>query len=353
MSKLFEVREFDIITGNKAFAYDKRFKFIDSECFNSFMEFAECYQQNIEATDILKFMNISYKRNVGNIISVKNYVGLIQTKKGDQLHILPKIHFRNDLDSDNSKTKSIFTKMLKSIKNFPGKVFDVANIKVDQMNIYEIFINMYLKEVMVLVKKGIKSDYISLEDNLKFYKGKLLINKHIKNNMVHGERFFVTYDDFNCNRVENRLIKSTLLKLQKLTTSAQNLKEINQLLTAFELVKPSLNYTFDFLNIKKDRSSKDYNLLLQWSKVFLLNKSFTTFSGKNDSKSILFPMELLFESYVAKHIKKVLEPAGWEIHIQDKRYYMFDEPRKQFALKPDIVCIKENRTIIVDTKWKI
>lgn len=352
MNKLFEVREFDVITGNKDFADDNRFRYIDSECFNGFMEFAEHYSQNSETTDVLKFMNVSYKRSVGNVISVKNYVGLIQTKNGDQLHILPKIYLKNDLDAENARTKSIFIKMLRSMKNFPGKVFDVANIKIDKMNIYEIFINMYLNEVRGLVKKGIKSDYINLEDNLKFYKGKLLINKQIKYNIAHRERFFITYDDYNCNRSENRLIKSILLKLEKLTTSANNLKEIHQLLNAFELVKPSLNYTLDFSQIKNDRSSRDYILLMQWSKVFLFNKSFSTFSGKNETKSILFPMETVFESYVAKHIKKVLEPAGWEIHIQDKENYLFDEPRKQFALRPDIVCKRGNRTIIVDTKWK-
>ena len=39
------------------------------------------------------------------------------------------------------------------------------------------------------------------------------------------------------NRAENRLIKATLVMLQKLTASAKNSKEIRQLLTSFEMVK--------------------------------------------------------------------------------------------------------------------
>ena len=143
-----------------------------------------------------------------------------------------------------------------------------------------------------------------------------------------------------------------MLKLQKLTTSAENSKEIRQLLTAFEMVEPSTNHMKDFSQVKIDRNTKDYEMLLQWSKVFLMNKSFTTFSGKNTSRALLFPMESVYESYVAQQMKNVLRPAGWDVSSQDKGYYLFMEPRRQFALRPDIVCKRGDRTVIMDTKWK-
>ena len=37
--------------------------------------------------------------------------------------------------------------MLRSMKDFPSKVFNDAAMNVDKMNLYEIFINMYLQEV--------------------------------------------------------------------------------------------------------------------------------------------------------------------------------------------------------------
>ena len=118
------------------------------------------------------------------------------------------------------------------------------------------------------------------------------------------------------------------------------------------MVDPSANYTKDFSQVTIDRNTKDYEMLMQWSKVFLLNKSFTTFSGKSTSRALLFPMESVYESYVAQQMKKVFGPAGWEVSSQDKGYYLFTEPRKQFALRPDIVCQRDGRTVIMDTKWK-
>lgn len=352
MDKLLEVREFDTITGNAEFKNDEKYKYLETAAFLDLVEFIHEFSENEENADALDFMRIGYKRNVGDVVTIKNYVGLIQMKNGCQVQVLPKISFDTGEDAGNKETKRVFLKMLKSMKDFPSKVFNDANLKVDRMNLYEIFINMYLQEVRQLVKRGIKSAYVGQEDNLRYYKGKLLTSQHIRSNVTHKERFYVAYDEFHPNRPENRLIKATLLKLQKLTSSAENAKEIRQLLTAFEMVDPSANYTKDFSQVTIGRNTKDYEMLMQWSKVFLLNKSFTTFSGKSTSRALLFPMESVYESYVAQQMKKVFGPAGWEVSSQDKGYYLFTEPRKQFALRPDIVCQRDGRTVIMDTKWK-
>ena len=350
MGEVLQIREFDAVTC----ADDNKTKYgyrLYKKHFGELMRFVKEYTSDDNNADALDFMKLSFKRNVGDIISFNNYVGMIQLPDGFQIEILPKIDFGEN-DDDFSKTKRIFLKMLRTMKDFEGKVFSESNLNVDRMNLYEIFINMYLGEVRQLVKKGIKSDYVSQEDNLNYFKGKLLVNSHIRVNTVHKERFFVAYDEFHPNRPENRLVKSTLLKLQKLTQSSENAKEIYRLLSFFEMVKPSTNHEKDFSKVVIDRNTKDYGMLMQWSKVFLLNKSFTTFSGSNDSKAILFPMESVYECYVARMLKKVMITQGWDVSTQDKGYYLFEQPRKQFALRPDIVLYRGNRCVVLDTKWK-
>ena len=350
MKKLLEVREFDKITCNPDFKTE--YAYLPEQVFQDLEDFIHAFVGDEQHSDALEFLKVSFRRNVGNIISVNNYVGLIQMQNGYQIQVLPKIDFSNDQDSGNEETKRVFLRMLRSMKDFPSKVFNDANLKTDRMMLYEIFINMYLQEVRNLVKHGIKSQYVDREDNLKFYKGKLVVNEQIKQNAAHGERFYVRYDEYLVDRAENRLVKATLLKLQGITISAENQKEIRQLLTAFEMVSPSVNYQKDFSLVVIDRNTKDYDMLMRWSKVFLLNKSFTTFSGGHDARALLFPMEKVFESYVAQQLKKVLIDLDWELSIQDRGYYLFDSP-KQFALRPDIVITRDNATkIILDTKWK-
>ena len=99
---------------------------------------------------------------------------------------------------------------------------------------------------------------------------------------------------------------------------------------------------------------KDYTTALMWSKVFLLGKSFTTFAGSEVALALLFPMETLFESYIASLLRKQLNPAEYIVSTQDKRFHLFDEP-KRFQMRPDIVITRKSdgAIFVMDTKWKL
>ena len=352
MRELLELKEFETIIVNPD--YKDRYKCMDKNSFRDLIEFIHAFDSNDEEADVLDFIKIGYKRNVGETITFKNYVGLIQMKNNYQIQVLPKIEF---LHGEKDKTKQVFMKMLQSMKDFPGKVFSNANLKVDRMNLYEVFISMYLQEVRRLVKHGLKASYVKREENLNVYKGKLIVSEHIKSNFIHKERFYIGFEEYQINRPENRLLKSTLMKLQKISSSAENTKEIRQLLTAFELVDISINYDKDFSRVIIDRSTKDYEILMKWSKVFLKGNSFTTFSGTDNARSLLFPMEKVFEAYVAKHMKKIFSSYNLEVSTQDRGHYLFStlngKEHRKFALRPDIVVKRDGKSVaILDTKWK-
>lgn len=343
------VHEFDIIIGNAEYKDSAEYKYLPKKYFDELLYFVKEFtaEEDIDAT---QFMKVGFRKGVKDTIKINNYVGLIELPSGFQIEILPKVEFKEKYTKEN-RTKKVFLKMLQSLKNFNGKAFTNAFLKADRMNLYEIFINMYIQEVKILVKHGIKSSYNMIEDNLTFYKGKLNVKQNIKYNLAHKERFYVLYNEYSVNRPENRLIKSTLLKIMKNSTSNENIREIRRLLISFELVEESNNYDNDFASIVKERNMRDYDTLMMWSKIFLYNKSFTTFSGETTGKALLFPMEKLFEGYVAKWVRKVFGNSGCEVSTQDKGYNLFDSPRC-FSLRPDIVIKQDNQTIIMDTKWK-
>lgn len=353
--RLLTVKEFDVITCNPDYKKDKYLKYLPEKYFKEFDEFIrkQTREDNEDGTEALDFFKAYAKKGIGDVIQAKNYVGIVQLESGFQIQVLPKIAFVDDEDPELS-TSRVFINMLRCMRDFPGKVFSSANLRTESMNIYEIFINMYIQQVMELTRRGLKSAYIRVEDNLNYYKGKLLVSEHIKKNMAHKERFYVEYDEFHLNRPENRLIKATLLKLQKISTSSENVKVIRQLLTYFELVEPSINYVKDFSQVIIDRNTKDYEDIMIWSKVFLMNKSFSTFSGDTNARALLFPMEKVYEAFVAQNMDYILGEYGWEVSAQDKGYYLFEEDyRKIFALRPDIVVTRpDGHKIILDTKWK-
>lgn len=335
MAKQIVLKEFESLQ----YKNDSEENYIDKTTFEAIEKFV------LENEQTALYLKITTKKGFGKVLQAQNYVGVIQTKDGTTIEILPKIK-----QFDKDKSKKILIKMLKTLRKSPFKNFNTANLRAHKMPLLEIFISMFLEELAKLIQKGIKSDYVQKEENLKFLKGKLKISEQIKYNTIHKERFFVLYEEFTSDRVENRLIKTTLEFLYKKSKSNKNQQRIREFLFVFDEIKISHNIKTDFEKIKLNRQMKDYDQVLLWCKTFLLENSFSPYKGDDIAFALLFDMNLLFESYVYSYLKK---SAKFEnIKNQHKEHHLaYENEKGKFALKPDIVI--NDGKIIIDTKWKI
>ena len=320
--------------------------FLSKKNHPDFYKELESFAKTDKGKDVLQFTGN------GRYLQAKSYVGTIQTTSGFILEILPKTVKDNDVD----KSKQIFMKLLHLLYKLPNyKNIDSANFeKIKDLEIFEIFIFMFLEEVGIIIKKGIKSDYVGQEDNLFYLKGKLLINEQIKRNTVHKERFYVQYDDYNQNRAENRLIKSTLKLLSNISKDFNNQRKIRQYLEHMNWIELSLNIDKDFSMVKTGRGMEYYKNALIWSKVFLKKESFSSFSGDTVAFAILYPMEKLFECFVEWWLE--IRYPHLQIEAQNGGYdFVTKENNKQlFGVRPDFLIKKENKVICVaDAKWKL
>lgn len=287
-------------------------------------------------------------------IRVKNYVGVIETKEGLHLEILPKIHLNKSSNAE-AETKKIFLRMLKHLKNSPFVNISKAHLEAPKdFPILEVFIKSYIAEVENKLLHGIKHDYILQEENVSYLKGKLKIAENIKRNHSDKAHFYCEFSEYSPNIALNRIIKSTLLKLLKLSNNYQNIYSINKVLSHLEDVDSATDIQSDFTKINlENRLLLKYKTVVEWSEIFLMNKSFTNFKGDNSNMAILFPMEKIFEDYIAYLFKKYSE--GYRIKTQDKSYFLVEHrSEKRFGLRPDIVLDKDlTRQKVIDTKWKL
>ena len=335
MRKEFILKEFEYLQ----YKDNTKDNFIKKETFDSLEKFV------LENEKTAQYLKITTKKGFGKVLQDQNYVGVIQTKDGTTIEILPKIK-----NATTEKSKDILIKMLKTLKNSPFKNLSVANLKSSKIPLFEIFISMFLEELTVLVRNGIKSDYISKEENLKFLKGKLKISEQIKYNTIHKERFFVQYEEFISNRVENRLIKTTLQFLYNKSKLNKNQQRIREFLFVFDEIEISHNIKTDFSKIKLNRQMKDYEQVLLWCKTFLFENSFSPYKGNDIAFALLFDMNLLFESFVYSYLKK--SSNFQDIKSQDRTHHLaYENGIGRFRLKPDIVI--NGGKIIADTKWRI
>lgn len=330
--------------------------------FKEFVKFAQGENNH----NFLKFKN-------PKVLKAQNYVGTIQTKSGFCLEILPKTFDKEGFEKNHqcneecekaykfdseicklTQAKSVLINCLKTLKNSPFKQIHNTNVKTMNFPLLEIFAQIFLNELENLVKKGIRKNYITYEENRNFLKGKLLFNENLKYNFAHKERFYTAFDEFSINIAPNRLIVSTLNFIKKQNFSEKTKEKLNQLLFIFEDIPPSYNIKSDFDKCHQSRYFSAYKLILQWCEIFLNHKAFTPYSGDSMSFALLFSMEKLFESFVAHHIKKNVKDC--QIKIQDRSKYLIK--KTLFQLKPDIVIYqskekKSQKIIIADTKWKI
>jgi len=327
---------------------DKKPSFLNSSFIHTevsqkqFDELFDYWQSDDEAYKIFSFEN--------HCLKAKNYVGVIQTSNLS-IEILPKVY-----DGSNElNNRDIFIEMLKPLLNINDIQLNKANLSTTKYkNIFEIFISMFINYLDNLIHKGIKSDYILKEQNQAFLKGKLIFNEHIKKNHIHKERFYVQFDEYMQNRVENKLLKSTIKLLLAKTTNTQNKKLLRQQQFIFDSVELSYNYQSDIKKINIHRGMEHYEVPLKFAKIFLSNQSFTSLRGKNNVFALLFPMEKVFENYVEfvlnnskddLGIKKVLVNGG-------KNEYFLSE--NQARLEPDyILQMKDDSYIVTDAKWKL
>lgn len=251
------------------------------------------------------------------VIRPARYAGIITLKDGTQIELMPQI--AADRDENALVSKALILRMLRSTIEVPVKNVDELYFKKEQLNIFEICVRMFTDEVLDVVRGGLKQTYVTYQGNEMFVKGKTIYSEHAKKNFAHKEKFFVEYDVFSTNRAENRLIKSTLVMLSKLSTNTLNLKRIKTLLPAFDGIDCSLNYFRDFKASVEDRGMRRYLNAMKWCKLFLLNKGTTTFfCGGKVSYAMLFPIDKLFCGCIATSLRKQINREKYSFMTPEK-----------------------------------
>lgn len=281
-----------------------------------------------------------------------NSVGVIRAPGGFQIEVLPKI---GKVEADGgSSARSLLLDMLSCLGEFRHIRKDQAELQARRMPLFEVFVSQFLDGVRKVLQRGLASGYNPLEENLASLRGKLLFSENLKKNLVRPDRFFAAFDEFTQNRPENRLIHSALAAVADQTRSPANQRLAQELRFAFAEVPRSTEIDRDFAGLARQRGMDHYEEPLAWARLLLSGRSPITGVGSNNSPTLLFPMEALFEAFVAKHMRRQLK-EGYQLQTQTKSNYLVHHAGKRmFRMRPDLVVTKSTASILVaDTKWKL
>ena len=282
-------------------------------------------------------------------LHTRNYVGVIQTRRGTVIEILPKVDF---VDGDEERTRKAFLKMLRTYRGLRNAQFNETAISaLRHFNMLDVFVRLFLANLVLLTQRGLARHYSNVEDNLPRLRGRIRFREHIRRNVANRARFYVAFDEFTADRPVNRLIHSAIHKLRPIT-HPDNQQLLHQLRICFSEVPRSERPEVDWERHRIDRSMRHYDAVMAWVGLFLFNHGLATFSGKHVNQALLFPMEGVFEDYVADGFRRYQRDYRVRTQGPQKAFTRIDGA-DAFYMKPDIALVRSGEVrFVLDAKWK-
>lgn len=308
-------------------------------------------------------------------MQARNYCGALQVRGGPALEILPKMDLAAGDDADK-QTREIFMRMLPAWLDggrVPRRFDDVSVQRRGDMPLLEQLIVLFLESVQGLVRRGLAHAYSPREGNLPFLRGRLDFAGQLRHNLVRRERFYVHYDEWTADRPANRVIKCALERVRPLIRNVDNYRVAHQLSPHFDGVSMPGDWRVDNERVHLRReAASHYQMPLLWARTILERLNPASWRADALAYSLLFPMEQVFEAFVAAHLRQherrlesapglpasklgdILQSGGWRIRTQSHGVKLM-LGCGDFAMRPDIVA--QPRTdgghwIVMDTKWK-
>lgn len=279
-------------------------------------------------------------------LHTRNHVGIIETPRGTVVEILPKVEFDSDEDA-----REVFLKMLRAYRAMRLVQFDQASIgSLPQFNMLQVFIRLFLDDLVRLTRRGLARHYQDLEDNLPCLRGRIRFADHIRLNAANGARFYVAFDEFTADRPVNRLIHTTIHRLRTVA-HPDHQQLLQQLRICFADVPRSMQPEVDWARHQIDRSMSHYETVMAWVGLFLFNQGLATFAGEHVNRALLFPMEQVFEDFVVDAFHR--HQTRYRVRAQKPQKRFAVGKDRAFVMKPDIALMRDAKVrFVLDAKWK-
>jgi 5-methylcytosine-specific restriction enzyme subunit McrC len=311
-------------------------------------------EMNLDFSDEKKYLGLDPRT-----YAVKYYIGIDWLKENEAyILVQPKIEKLDYIEMFMHCLKhSEISKYVSEIYHFDfnqPKITPDTQIEMD-FNLF--LIAHFLNLVQKITEQGLKKNYIKIEENLSSkIKGKIIWAQQIKKNIVakREDRVFCRYQEYSVNCLENRLIKKTLLMVQRYLRHFDKkqtqplVQQHKRLLHAFENISDDVSYS-QIKQIKVNSLYKEYVEAIDLAKKIMekfgysfanANKKPVEKEGKKYDKEISpfwIDMSKLFELHVYSLLR---DEFGKEILYQ---------PHGKYG---EVDFLKIDEQLILDAKYK-
>lgn len=307
-----------------------------------------------------------------NWAQAQQWVGVIQTP-ALQLEILPKIAAAPEgsaalpqRGAPENDARNNLLYMLAVGGEVDIRDRDIANLAALKGTLSEKLCAIFANRLREQLLLGPDKAYVTLEENLGRFRGKLLVTEQIRQNSAHQERFFCRYDEFREDTPLSRLLRATcraLIPVVRRPATAEVLRECLSLLDGVEDV-PLCESLVDTATIT--RQNQRFRPLHNFCRMFQRGLAPLAKAGPEGTFCLLYDMNDVFEQFIAGFMRQEVMPELRKTYGNELRLYAQRGAQQRFLfhkrlleLKPDLVLTMQGpadslvpNVMVVDTKWK-
>ena len=284
-------------------------------------------------------------------VRFQQYVGVIHTGRVT-IEVLPKVTRGKADPGDRKKWQHALISMLRFAPRLRLHAPTRAPLTYHINSLSDWLVKWFLDEVDTLLHLGLAKTYQEHEDNERFFKGRLVVPRHLALNLVHRERSYIAYSRYDYSHMVNRAINQALGILAK---SGISPSQSTRILALYEFFPPETRQplnTGDWSRIRLNRKTSHYETPLELARLICLSHTPGVRSGLDDTFALMFDMQELFETFIGALMRRAIGKPGREVILQGPKRF-WDGPGG--SLRPDIQVKGSDSTdtVVLDTKWKI
>lgn len=277
-----------------------------------------------------------------------NHVGAISTPSLT-VEVLPKV-FLGETREDREKNRAHLLRILAFTDFIDIRESEISGKGLVSMDIYEIIRFLYSKRLLREAENGIHRAYETFEGNERFLKGRLDIAKNIRANHVLRDKFHISYDELTEDTPLNRTFRAATM--QELPRSGNPSRRfLAPLSVTFSELSTDSPIGVDIQSAERkfNRTSLRFRPSFNIAKTIIGRTSPTTYIAKgSDIVDFTFEMDVLFEMFVAKFLKRFKDA------FLPQPSYVFPQFTRHFGdlvIRPDVVIKTRDTTLVIDTKY--
>lgn len=295
-----------------------------------------------------------------NSIRFTNYVGVIQVQNL-VIEVLPK----TGKISDKEIWRDVLIEMLWVSGFLNITATSDAQLRLRSGTLLDLYYRIFLNQCRQILNEGLLRQYIQQTANRKALKGRLLFKEQLKHNLVRKERFVTSAQDYIVDNIFNQILLKALSILRTVSNNSAHRKDTKMLLYQFDDVSAAEFSRATFERLKYGRATERYRRAIWIAELIIMNYLPDIRGGNRSVLAIMFPMEALYEAYVAALIKRAsrkseFKGAAFKVETQSSERFWRPEGGRSRTIRPDIVIDwsdesdeSRERRVVIDTKWKL